>query len=129
MLDARWMLGDRGEVFLTASLTQTEAEFDSISGRFSDDVPTELFPDGLPVPGPDPNAPISFADYQFGEIHEYSALEYEELRASLGLRVQVHPNVRLFGAVSLYDLTDDAPYLQDATGSVTLVSGGITWSF
>lgn len=39
------------------------------------------------------------------------------------------PSVKLFGAVALYDLDDSEPYLQDTTGSVTVVSGGITWMF
>jgi hypothetical protein len=41
----------------------------------------------------------------------------------------VQKNLGLFGSVSRYDLDDDAVYLRDATGSVTLVVGGMTWSF
>ena len=123
------MLGKSGEVYLTASYTTTEAEYASLTGRFSADVPTELFPDGVPGPGEDPNAPIEFADYDISEIHEYSKLDYNELRASLGVRSDIARGVGPFGAISYYDLTDDSPYLQDATGSVTLLSGGLTWSF
>ena len=52
------------------------------SASFADDVPTELFPDGLPGPGDDPTAPVAYADYDFSQVNTYSDLDYTELRAT-----------------------------------------------
>jgi len=103
---------------------------DALTPVFESDVPTELFPDGLPGEGPDPTAPVAFADYQgLSEIHEYSDLKYTELRTTLGFRYNVDRGFGVVGEVSYYDLKDDLPYLQDATGSLSLFYAGVVWSF
>lgn len=58
-----------------------------------------------------------------------SSLDYKELRATLGFDYQLAAAARLFAGVSYYDLDDSQPYLQDATGSVMLISSGVTWRF
>lgn len=102
--------------------------FDTLETRPAADVPMSLFPDGLPGPGPDPTAPVSFSDFDFSEVHEYSHLEYTELRTTLGIRYLLWRNLSFYGAVSYFDLDDDNPYLQDATGDLTLVTTGFSWS-
>ena len=62
-------------------------------------------------------------------IHDYSNLDYLEYRTTLGARYNFHRNVGVFGQVSYYNVSDDQPYLQDATGNVTLISGGFNWFF
>ena len=103
----------------------------------ADDVPLELFPDGLPGPGPDPTAPISFSDFDFSAVAGYSDIDYTELRTTLGVNYDVSKAVRLFGGVSYYELDDNAPLYAndhglrawDQSGDVLRVSGGAVWRF
>jgi hypothetical protein len=130
LMDLRWIPSDRGEFYLTASYSQTDAEFDALTPTFASDVPVELFPDGLPGEGADPTAPVSFADYEgLSEIHEYSKLDYTELRATLGARLNITDTLGLIGEISHFDVEDDAPYLEDVTGTVNLIYGGLSWTF
>ncbi len=137
LADFRFALFERGELFLTGTYTQTDAGMDPWVANFADDVPTELFPDGLPGPGPDPNAPIAFGDYDFSEVNTYSDLDYTELRATLGFNYNLSQHVRLFGGISYYDLEDNAPFYEnqsgipmwDQSGDVTRISGGAVWKF
>ena len=142
MLDAVWTLSDKGEIYFNGSLTQTDAAFDALTVAAAFDVPTQLFPGGqLPVIGPDPtlgNGRVDDLDFtEFDQVHDYSNLDYTELRTTLGFRYQINDALGLFASVSRYDLEDDEPMFEnpvglpdmDATGSVTLVSGGLTWSF
>ena len=115
-------------------MTKTEAEFETLQMVEHDDVPIgEIDPDAspgeLPGLGPDTGSRLRFHNYDFSEVHDYSNLEYTELRTTLGANYRVTQAARLFGAVSLFDLDDEQPYIQDATGAVTLVSGGVTWTF
>ena len=96
---------------------------------FAADVPIELFPDGVPGPGEDPTSPLPVHDYDFTGVGDYSDLDYTELRATLGLNHKFSAGTQLFAAVSLYDLDDSQPFLQDGTGSVMLLTSGLTWSF
>jgi len=52
LIDFRWIPSERGEIYLTATYMQTDAEFDSLIPAFAADVPVELFPDGLPGEAP-----------------------------------------------------------------------------
>lgn len=129
MFDARWEFTERGEIYLTGSWTTTDAGFNSITLIAHDDVPMESFPDGLPGPGDDPTAPLHFHDYDFSGINEYSDLAYDEMRATLGFTYKTKEAIGFYGALSLYDFSDDDPYIQSGTGSVTVINGGMTWSF
>jgi hypothetical protein len=111
-------------------MSDTDAAFDTLMMDFASNACSTCFPDGLPGEGPDPTAPVGFADYVgLDQIHEYSDLDYLEYRTTLGARYRFHPSIGIFGAVSYYDVSDDQPYLQSATGNVTLISGGLTWLF
>jgi hypothetical protein len=134
VFDARWIFSDKGEIYLNGSLAHTDGSFDTLHVHQYADVPIDLIdpdddPGSLPGPGDDTGSALTFHDYDFSDVRNYSDLEYDELRVTLGASYEVRPSVGLFGAVSRYDLDDDAPYLQDVTGAVTIVSGGITWSF
>jgi hypothetical protein len=129
MLDARWKFAKRGELYLTHSWTQTDAGFDALQMVFSSDVPLALFPDGIPGPGDDLTSPLPDADYDMSGIHEYSNLDYEETRTTLGFTYDTKRVFGYYGAASLYDLSDDDPYLQNATGSVAIFSLGATWTY
>ena len=128
LFNLRWAFLERGEIWLDLSWARSDAMFDTLEMVAADDVPTVLFPDGLPGPGLDPTAPVAFSDFDFSEVNEYSHLEYTEMRSTLGIRYQVYRRLSLYGAVSYYDLDDDNPYLQDATGDVTVVTTGLSWS-
>jgi hypothetical protein len=109
------------------------AIFDDDSISYDDDLIDLVDPDAdpgeLPGPGDDTGSVLTDHDYDFSEVHEYSDLEYTEIRATLGFRYQLNPTVGLFASASLYDVDDDNPYLQDATGSVELYRAGLSWSF
>ena len=111
-------------------MSDTDAAFGTVMMDFASNACSTCFPDGLPGEGPDPTAPIGFADYQsFDVIHDYSDLDYLEYRTTLGARYKFHRNIGFFGQVSYYNVNDDQPYLQNASGNVTLISGGFNWFF
>ena len=107
--------------------------FDDDSISYDDDlidlVDPDADPGSLPGPGPDDGSALRFHDYDFSEVHEYSELEYTEIRATAGLRYKLNEKLGVFASASLYDVDDDNPYLQDATGSVSIYRGGLSWSF
>jgi hypothetical protein len=127
--DLTFNIDPRNEIHLYGSYALTDASFNQLVNVFASDVPTQLFPDGLPGPGPDPNAPVSFADYDLSPINEYSKIELEQLRLTLGYRLQIFENMGLFANVSYWDVEDESPYIEDLTGEVTLLQGGFNWNF
>jgi hypothetical protein len=134
ILDVRYKLSGRGELFVNASLANTEAFFNRLTLVPFADVPIDLIdpddaPGELPGPGPDDGSALRFHDYDFSEVNTYSDLEYSELRTTIGINYDLNDTVGLFASYSYYDVDDKRPYLQDATGSVDLVAGGLTWSF
>lgn len=134
LLDLRWIVGERGEVFLSNSFARTDAAFDTLRMRFASNADPASFGGVLPGDGDDPGSPLEFHDYVgvesgFGIIHEFSELEFTQLRSTLGFDYRVNPNLGVFSAVSYYDLDDEGIFLQDATGSVVLLSGGFSWVF
>ena len=134
ILDLRYKFSDRGEFFINASLADTEAFFDRLTLVPFSDVPIDRIdpdaaPGELPGPGPDDGSALRFHDYDFSEVHTYSDLEYGELRTTFGINFEINETVGVFASYSYYDVDDKRPYLQDATGSVDLVAGGLTWTF
>lgn len=141
MLDARWAIGEQGEFYISASLADTDAEFDELMMVFAPDAvangAADLFTSGLPGEGADTGPLVDHDVEGLHEIHDYTNLEYRELRTTVGFDYQLSESVGLFASVSLFDLDDDEPYYEntaglpvwDATGEVVLVSGGLTWSF
>ena len=123
-------MSDKGEIFFDASVTSTDAKFGSLLMSFADNAFPDAFPDGLPGPGEDETSPLHDHDYEsMSDLGDYSDLKYLEYRTTLGMRYQAGEHVQAFAAVSYYDLDDDAPYLQDATGSVGLLTAGLVWSY
>ena len=97
---------------------------------FADNAYSDPFPDGLPGPGEDETGPLHYHDYEgMSELGTYSDLDYLEYRATLGLRYQTGEHVQAFASASYYKLEDDAPYLQNATGSVGIFAAGLIWSY
>ena len=129
MTDFTFQINPRNELYLNGSYALTDAAFNQLVNVFAEDVPTEFFPDGLPGPGEDPNSALRFHDYDLSPINEYSKIELEQLRLTLGYRFQVFKNMGLFAAVSYWDVEDNQPYIEDYTGEVTLLQGGFNWNF
>jgi len=127
--DFTFHINKSNEIYLNGSYALTEAAFNQLVNVFTDDVPTQFFPDGLPGPGPDPNSPLHFADYDLSPINEYSNIELEQVRMTLGYRLQVFRNMGFFAAVSYWDVEDNQPYIENYTGEVTLLQGGFNWNF
>ena len=129
MTDFNFRINPHNELYLNGSYALTDAAFNQLVNVFADDVPTELFPDGLPGPGPDPNAPVHFADYDLSPINDYSNIELEQIRVTLGYRLQIFQNMGFFAAVSYWDVQDNQPYIENYTGEVKLLQGGFNWNF
>ena len=110
-----------------------------INPAFASDVPTELFPGGVPGPGFDPPPdPAVYpgpntrdADYlSLATVGEFSELAYEEIRTTLGARWQLTKGFGIFAQISYWDVDDKTQYLfQDLSGRVTLGQAGLTWYF
>ena len=130
LYEVRWQFSNRGQLFFKGSYADTDAMFQSLSIRANEpDVINAYFPDGLPGPGDDPTSPLHFHDYDFSSVNTYSDLDYKEWRSRLGADYVVHNGIKLFASISYYDVEDNAPYIQDFTGSVTLGRLGAIWSF
>jgi hypothetical protein len=127
--DLTYHLDDRNEIYLNGSYAVTEAAFNQLVNVAADDVPTQFFPDGLPGPGPDPNSALSFSDYDLSPINQYSNIDVEQIRMTLGYRLTVSKNMGFFAAVSYWDVEDNQPYIENYTGEVKLLQGGFTWNF
>jgi hypothetical protein len=99
------------------------------------DVIDAYFDDGLPVmPVPfvapeDRDTPLKWSDFDFSKVNQFSDLDYKEFRSRLGANYLISTGIRLFASISYYDVEDNAPYLQDLAGSVTLGRLGAIWSF
>jgi hypothetical protein len=95
----------------------------------------DLFPGGIPGPGEDEPAAthtdptLTFSDYDLSRLAEYSDLDYEEIRTSLGFDYDITDAIAAFASISYYEVEDNAPYIQDFTGDATLVRGGMVWKF
>ena len=74
MTDLTYNINQTTQSYLNGSYALSDAAFNELVNVFADDVPTEFFPDGVPGPGPDPNAPLNFADYDLSPINEYSRI-------------------------------------------------------
>jgi hypothetical protein len=127
--DLTYHINKTNEIYFNGSYALTDASFNQLVNAFADDVPTQLFPDGLPGPGADPNLPLSFSDYDLSPINEYSNIELEQLRLTLGYRLQIFKNMGLFAAVSYWDVEDNQPYIENYSGEVKLLQGGFNWTF
>ena len=96
------------------------------------------FPNGdLPYVPPDQagndppgTAPLPWSNIvSMNAISQYSDLDFLEIRTAVGTRFQMSEHIGFFGEAAYYDLTDDQPYLQDAAGSVGLLTAGFLWTF
>jgi len=135
LVDFRYRVAKKGELFLKSSYTLTDAAFGQVTlqfdGSMNQAVPglqEELFPDGIPGHGTD-NAPVSFADYDFTNVNQYSNIDLEELRTTLGFDYRFSKWASVFASIGYYDVKDNETYLQNATADVTLLRGGFNWTF
>jgi len=144
MLDARWNFSKKSEVYLTAMVAQTDAAYSNLAMAWatrSSDPPLSSpgeFPNGdLPYVPPDQvgndppgTAPLIWSNIvDLNYMNQYSDLDYLQIQTAIGTRFQMTENIGFFGEAAYYDLTDDQPYLQDAAGSVGLLTAGFIWSF
>ena len=130
MLQVNWNYTKRGKFTFNTSWVDSQAGFRSLTTTASADAPMDLFPGGeLPGPGEDPGSPLHFADYDLSHINEYSDLSFTEIRASTGIRHQLTRFMDIYGNVAIYDLSDNDPYRQDASGRVELYTAGLYWTF
>ena len=130
MTDFNFQINPNNELYLNGSYALTEAGFNQLVNVFSDDVPTEFFPNGLPGPGDDgPDATLRFSDYDMSPINEYSNIELEQIRVTLGWRLKIMKSMGIFAAVSYWDVEDNQPYIENYSGEVKLVQGGFNWTF
>jgi hypothetical protein len=132
LYDVRYRFSERGEVFLRGSYSDTDAMFQRLNVVPNEpDVINAYFPNGeLPGEGDDGTSPLRFHDYQgLAEINEYSDIDFEEFRARLGVDYVVLTGIKLYASYTYYDVKDNAPYLQDLAGTVSMGRLGAIWSF
>ena len=83
-----------------------------------------------PSADPPGTAPLIWTNIpDMNYVNQYSDLDYTEIRTAIGTKFQMSENIGFFGEAAYYDLQDDQPYLQDAAGSVGLLTAGFVWSF
>ncbi len=62
--------------------------------------------------------------YDYSLTHTFSDLDVSRFDASAELRYRLSKSFSLRGLYRFIDYQDDAPYLEDASGRVNVVSGG-----
>jgi hypothetical protein len=67
--------------------------------------------------------------YDLSEMHTASDLDLSRLEASLGFGWQISDRLALVGDFRYVDLEDDAPYLEDLTGTLFSWSAALRWRF
>lgn len=67
--------------------------------------------------------------YDFSATHQASDLDLTRLEATLDATVEIRPNLAVVGGLRWVDVEDDAPYLEDLSGSLTSWSAALRWRF
>ena len=137
ILDARWNFSKKSQVYLTATVSQTDAAFSNLAMAWAtnDSPPPVMFDppypnDELPNEGTVGTAPLPWTNIEgLNNSNSYSDLDCMEVRTSIGTLFQMTENIGFFGEASYWDVSDDQPYLQDASGSVGLLTAGFNWTF
>ncbi|MBD3381138.1 MAG: hypothetical protein GF404_02970 [candidate division Zixibacteria bacterium] len=79
-----------------------------------------------PVNMPTPDEAIEHLDYTFGDMHNYSDLEYKLAEIGLGLNYKVSTGIEWYSEGWYYDLTDELGYVYgDETGSLFVIRSGV----
>lgn len=82
----------------------------------------------LGVP-PDVLARLKFSSYDLDQLHTYSDLESRQWDVSLRGEARLTPKLSGVASYSFLDHDDSSPYLEDLTGTLSLVSVGLRYSF
>jgi hypothetical protein len=74
---------------------------------------------------------LTHQDFTFPEIHTYSDLDYQWLRATFGLEFEIAPRTVWTAEVDYLDLTDDSGgwVYGDESGSQLLLRSGVRFDF
>lgn len=67
--------------------------------------------------------------YDFSRTHTYSDLDISRLELGAGVRYQASERIGLRAGYRYIDFEDNAPYLEDTTGSVDFYSIAVAWAF
>lgn len=67
--------------------------------------------------------------YDFSQAHTYSDLETSRTQAELSARYNIRDSFWFRLNYLVIDFSDDAPYLEDTTGSLDLITAAIGWAF
>ncbi len=69
------------------------------------------------------------AVFDFSETHTYSDLDTTRIDGEVSAKYQINDEFRLYGAWRYADFSDDAPYLYDTSGSFTMYTFALGWTF
>ena len=67
--------------------------------------------------------------YDFSNTWSYSDLDLSRLEGAVALRYSITGRLSIQGKYRYIDVQDDAPYLEDLSGSVDFWSVGLGWRF
>ena len=94
----------------------------SVDGVWNDaDAALEAFDFGV--------TPFGFMSYDFSLTHTNSDLDVSRLELGIHGRFAVGEQASIVAGYRWADFEDDAPYLYDTSGSVSIYSLGVAWSF
>jgi len=96
--------------FINLSYTISDASFDQVD-----------------FPVPEETSPVGF--YDFSQVHTFSDLKINQFDLVMTSRNQVTDNVSLDFGFRFKDYQDDEIYLFDGSGSLYLLSAGISYFF
>lgn len=121
-LNFDWQVSNRVRLYLEGLFSQATFNFDPFELPPVDTIPPES-----PL-SPQNDHPIS--DYDYSQISQYSDLDYSQVNATVGFNWLAAKNRSVYGTVTMFDLTDDQPYVYgDMTGKLMQYAAGMTVNF
>lgn len=85
--------------------------------------------DPFSLPAPDYVATHPAMSYDFSLSNTYSDLDTSRIEAELDATYHINRTFRINAGYRYADFSDDAPYLYDTSGSISLYLLALGWSF
>ena len=112
MAGLRFKPADQLEIGLGLTWTDSDAGLDPFS-----------------LPAPDYTATHASAAFDFSQTNTYSDLNTSRLEADVNATYHINNTFRINAGYRYADFSDDAPYLYNTSGTLSLFSVGVGWSF
>ncbi len=72
---------------------------------------------------------LHYSNYDFSEFHLYSNLNTDTVQVTLRGEARLTSTLAGTFTATAIDVTDNTPYLEDLTGTLTTYTVGVRWSF